>query len=194
MEITKGKHIILKRDKLNYATNICGKWEDYSIDTYQGKAIKEAAERLKTLLKECKPVDDEVASLKSILLKKRKVEISKPTDLWDMPQSYTPVEEKVDNIPSEITNQIVEKSRKETSTKYVVTAGVNKIGRQLYISSYDDAPNDWSISVVPYATTKTRCNELIALANKELKEQAEKKRFRSKQIDIPFEIKEWQVK
>lgn len=75
--------------------------------------------------------------------------------------------------------------------RYVITAGKNKAGRQMYISSYDDAPNEWSISIVPYPTTKTRCYELLATVKRDLKEKESKFAIRKLQKDIPFEIVEW---
>ena len=75
--------------------------------------------------------------------------------------------------------------------KYVITAGKNRADRQIYVSSYDDAPNDWSISVVPYITSKTRCYELLATVKRDLKSQESKSIIRRIQKDIPFEIVEW---
>lgn len=75
--------------------------------------------------------------------------------------------------------------------RYVITAGKNKADRQMYVSSYDDAPNDWTISVVPYVTTKTRCYELLATVKRDLKEKESKSIIRKLQKDIPFEIVEW---
>ena len=66
MIIAKGLEIIPKRDKVTYASNISGKWEDYSIETYQGKVLKDAVERFKVLLKDGKPLDKEVPSLKEM--------------------------------------------------------------------------------------------------------------------------------
>lgn len=75
--------------------------------------------------------------------------------------------------------------------RYVITAGKNKADRQMYISSYDDAPDEWSVSRVPYPTTKTRCYELLAKVKRDLKEKASKSMIRRLQKDIPFEIVEW---
>lgn len=75
--------------------------------------------------------------------------------------------------------------------KYVITAGRNRADRQLYVSSYDDAPTDWSISIVPYITTKTRCYELLAIVKRDLKDAETKSIIKRMQKDIPFEIVEW---
>ena len=75
--------------------------------------------------------------------------------------------------------------------RYVITAGKNKAGRQLYISSYDDAPTDWLVSVVPYITTKTRCYELLVTVRRDLKNAETKSMIKRMQKDIPLEIVEW---
>ena len=74
---------------------------------------------------------------------------------------------------------------------FVITAGKNAADRQLYVSSYDDAPTDWSISVVPYITTKTRCYELLAIVKRDLKTRVAQSPIKRLQKDIPFEIVEW---
>lgn len=75
--------------------------------------------------------------------------------------------------------------------KYVITAGKNRADRQLYVASYDDAPTEWSISAVPYITTKTRCYELLAIVKRDLKVRAKQSLIKSLQKDTPFEIVEW---
>lgn len=75
--------------------------------------------------------------------------------------------------------------------RYVITAEKNKVDRQLYISSYDDAPTDWSISIVPYITTKTRCYELLAIVKRDLKNAETESMIKRMQKDISFEIVEW---
>lgn len=75
--------------------------------------------------------------------------------------------------------------------RYVITAGKNKADRQMYVSSYDDAPNDWTISIVPYVTTKTRCYELLAIVKRDLKAQNSESTIKRMQKDTPFEIVEW---
>ena len=75
--------------------------------------------------------------------------------------------------------------------RYVITAGKNKADRQMFVSSYDDAPDSWTISIVPYPTTKTRCYELLATVKRDLKEKELKSMIRKLQKDIPFEILEW---
>lgn len=75
--------------------------------------------------------------------------------------------------------------------RYVITAGKNVTNRQMYVSSYDDTPNDWSLSIVPYITTKTRCYELLAIVKRDLKAQDSQPVIKRMQKDIPFEIVEW---
>lgn len=75
--------------------------------------------------------------------------------------------------------------------RYVVSAGVNKIGRPLYLSNYKDAPEEWAISVVPTPSTKTECWELMALAKRQLKEQAAKAVIKKSMKNIEFNIIEW---
>lgn len=94
-------------------------------------------------------------------------------DLWDMPVEVARKEEPLvehethrDEQPNENTPAPGSKKR----SKYVIHAGTNKIGRQLYLNGYDDDPEHFDISVVPYVTTKTRCYELIALAKKKFVE------------------------
>lgn len=75
--------------------------------------------------------------------------------------------------------------------RYVITAGKNIADRQMYVSSYDDAPDDWTLSIVPYVTTKTRCYELLAIVKRDLKAQDSEATLKRMQKDIPFEIVEW---
>lgn len=75
--------------------------------------------------------------------------------------------------------------------KYVITAGLNKVSRQRYIISYDDDPQNWSISVVPYPMSKTRCLETIAKVKKDMKEKSESLLFKTKYENMSFEIVEW---
>lgn len=124
------------------------------------------------------------------------------SSLWDTPipqpvvkpkprQVVITQEEKKEEKP------VVEKVIKQTTypnnkrCKYVITAGKNKVGRQLYLCSWDDAPTEWMITVVPYPTTKTRCYELISLAKRQIKEDKDNKIVGKRNKDIPFEIVEW---
>ena len=75
--------------------------------------------------------------------------------------------------------------------RYVITAGKNKSGRQLYVSSFDDEPTYWDISIVPYITSKTRCYELLAQVKRDIKIKSYKSLLKKVQTDIPFEIIEW---
>ena len=115
--------------------------------------------------------------------------------LWDEPPK--PVIKKPEVKPI-IKKDIVEEVKKieakpqPTTTKrhkYIITAGTNRRGRPIYLAGYDDC-EDWLLSAVPYATTKTHCYRLIdsakaAYKNKELQ-------F-GKKVDIPdFQIIEVQ--
>ena len=65
MIVTKGLEIIAKRDKVTYASNISGKWVDYSLETFEGKALKDAFERFKVIQKEGNQVPNaEIVALK----------------------------------------------------------------------------------------------------------------------------------
>lgn len=77
--------------------------------------------------------------------------------------------------------------------KYVITAGINKAGRQMYICSYDDEPNYWCLSAVPYITSKTRCYELIAQIKRDIKNQTNKSMIHTVKTEIPLEIVEWPI-
>lgn len=214
MEIVKGKHIILKRDKLSYDTNVCGKWENYSIDTYQGTVLKEAAERYKVLLKSGFIDDKEFTSLKSKLSQVPTVESSKTIDLWSLPaqEEYVEVPE-AEKTACEIIKQIVEdkptpippvpaelptpKTQPEPvkphkGNKWVVTAGLNRVGRQRYVSIYTDC-DDLDISVVPSPVSKTKALEVLARIKKEYKEKQNKTTatIAKRTEEITFEIAPW---
>lgn len=212
MIITKGLEIIPKRDKVTYASNISGKWEDYSIETYQGKVLKDAVERFKVLLKDGKPLDKEVPSLKEMFNKSGIEPVAvEPLNLWDMP----PVTETVViNEPAEInaielTKVLLEKKKELplqevkiatdafknevtsiiTSEKYLITAGENKIGRQLYVSVYNDC-DDWTISIVPCPMSKQRAVKTVERVKKEYLEKMRNSKTitRRNAPEIDFEI------
>lgn len=214
MEIVKGKHIILKRDKLSYDTNVCGKWENYSIDTYQGTVLKEAAERYKVLLKSGFIDDKEFTSLKSKLNQAPIAESSKTIDLWSLPEQegYVKVTE-AEKIACEIIKQISEDKPTPVSpipaelptpetqpepvkphkgNKWVVTAGVNRTGRQRYVSIYVDC-DDLDISVVPSPVSKTKALKVLARIKKEYKEKQNKMNatIAKRTEEIAFDIAPW---
>ena len=195
MIIAKGIEIIPKRDKVTYATNISGKWENYSIDTYQGKVLKEAAERLKIMLKEGKDVSSEVPSLKQMLNQHAPEIMEEPVDI-DFDNQ--PPEEYVDVPSAEVT--VIKMTQKDlfqdtTSVddgkKYVIVAGENRIGRTLYLSGFDDA-EDQMISVVPYPTSKERCERMISA---QIKKEAEADKatvaVKRSRIKYQYKIVEW---
>ena len=193
MLIAKGLEIIPKRDKITYASNISGKWEDYSIETYQGKVLKDAVERFKILLKEGKPLDKEVPSLKEMFNKSgiKPVEVE-PVDLWNMPVVHEPVviNEAAEINAIELTKVILEKKKElplqqvtvtteaikkevlkvESDKKYLITAGENKYGRPQYINVYTDC-KDWTISVVPCSIAGDKVNKIVERVRKEYKDK-----------------------
>lgn len=75
--------------------------------------------------------------------------------------------------------------------QYVITAGKNRCDRQLYVSSYNDSPDDWSISIVPYITSKTRCYELLAKVKRDIKAREKNSAIKNLKQEITFEIIEW---
>lgn len=87
----------------------------------------------------------------------------------------------IDNNPPESANTNSKKGR------YVIHAMKNKVGKQMYLSSWDDAPEQWCISLIPYATTKSRCYKLIEKAN-ELLNTFSTNAIKSLQEKIEFEI------
>lgn len=240
MVIKKGIEIIPKRDKVTYATNITGKWENYSIETYQGKAVKKAAERLKILIQEnnTTAIDGEVTSLKSILLnsgvEQPEVKIDftqhKVVDLFDVPipskqeietvkttldkieeikksMPCKEVQETLEEIKTTVFEEVAKKAAVPVTTfiedpkpkitlidntgtdegTFVIHAMKNKAGEQMYLSSWDDAPTDWCISLIPYVTSKKHCHELIDKANKMLS-NCSRASIKKLQQDITFEI------
>lgn len=215
MIIAKGLEIIPKRDKVTYASNISGKWEDYSIETYQGKVLKDAVERFKILLKEGKPLEGEVPSLKEMFNKSgiKPVEVE-PVDLWDMPVVHEPVviNEAAEVNAIELTKVLLERKKElplqevviatdafknEVTSliegkKYLITAGTNKSGRQLYVSTYTDC-DAWSISIVPTPMSKERALKTIERVKKELREKnnSSKSLTRKNAPEIEFGLEEY---
>ena len=71
--------------------------------------------------------------------------------------------------------------------KYLILAGTNKYGRQLYLNGYVDDETAWDISTVPIPMTKTKCNKIIKIAQNQLPALREKYPRKYKD-DISFEI------
>lgn len=201
MQLGNGVELIPKRDKVTYATNILGKWEDFSIETYQGKVLKEAAERYKLLLKAGKQaeVEADVPSLKALLLS-GEVAVEEPVvedDFWSVPAQPEVTQEAPEPfVPIVLTEANPTKFVQpdgDDGRRYVIKAKINKAtGRQMYLSGWDDS-DDWNISVVPYVASKAKCEYLIALAKEKIEVAAsEKKQFLRKfPEEINFEIVEW---
>ena len=162
MVIVKGVEIIPKRDKVTYATNILGKWDNFNIETPQGAAVKSTFEIVKQLSKEGKVdlIAIEADKLKEILL--------------------NPIEEVVEEqvtvepvVPKEVYPENTffgkpfEKQKpKSKDAKYVVEMDVNKSGRMMYLGwfDYDDPSHTYlQPSVVPTIGTKEKCEKMIDL-------------------------------
>lgn len=219
MELVKGRHIILKRDKLSYDTNILGKWENYRIDTYQGTVLKEAVERCKILLKEGKSLESEVVSLKQQLTLVHTSQEAVTVDLWSMPLKEEYVEVPSAEIKAVELLKVIEEKKQEEALpevtefidtikdevmepidelldsgdrKYVVHAYINRsTGKQMYLTSFDDT-NKWSISVVPYTFTKGRAEKIIKRANREIEiYRQDSKLNRRYPKELKFEIIEY---
>ncbi len=208
MEVIKGVHIILKRDKLSYDTNVLGKWENYPANVYEGTVLRDAVARFKPLLKAGKPMEDELASLKAMLKKSAVIDKTKEADFWSIPK---PEEKPVEVPPAEKTAidllrehlykfdpvKEIPKDKvdfgEDDGKRYVVTAYVNKkTDKQMYLASWDDS-NDWMISAAPYATTKSRCEFLINKAQVQIDKAREASTIRSRFPDnLKFEIVEVQ--
>lgn len=203
MVLIKGVEIIPKRDKVTIASNILGKWEDYNIESYQGKLLQEAFLKLKLMLKEGKSVEEEVVALKQRLQSAPATD-SKVKDLWSLPVAEEPVPDVVEEKeevaqkahkylePDEeevVVTILPEAILPEGATRYVIHAYINKkTDKQMYLSSWDDS-NDWMISAVPYATSKERCEMLVAKAYKQIEEANAKSLIRSRfPADLKFEI------
>ena len=215
MIVTKGLEIIPKRDKVTYASNITGKWEDYSIETYQGKVLKDAVERFKIMLKEGKSLENEAPSLKEMFNKSdiKPIEVQ-PVDLWDMPVVHEPVviNEAAEINAIELTKVLIEKKKElplqqvriatdafkhEVSSivegkMYLILAGETKTGRQQYINIYNDCDR-WDISVVPCPITANKVSKIYKRVLSEYKDKMLKNTLLAKRgvPDIQFKIEEY---
>lgn len=215
MIVTKGLEIIPKRDKVTYASNITGKWEDYSIETYQGKVLKDAVERFKIMLKEGKSLENEAPSLKEMFNKSgiKPIE-AQPVDLWDMPVVHEPVviNEAAEINAIELTKVLIEKKKElplqqvriatdafkhEVSSivegkMYLILAGETKTGRQQYINIYNDCDR-WDISVVPCPITANKVSKIYKRVLSEYKDKMLKNTLLAKRgiPDIQFKIEEY---
>lgn len=220
MIISKGIEIIPKRDKVTIASNISGRWEDYSIDTYQGKVLKEASERFKSMIKAGQALDAEVSSLKQLLNQQPTVvaQEMKRIDFWESPpEQYVEVpaaevnaiellrvageKKKEETLPqvtefvekvTEALENTVEYLDDSEGPKYVIHAYINKsTGRQMYLAGWDENL-DWMISAVPYACTRSKCEKLIKKAQKQIAEVNAQGRLRSRfPANIQFELVEY---
>lgn len=203
MILAKGVELIPKRDKVTIATNILGKWEDYSIESPQGKILKEAAERYRVMLKEGKEdaVALEVPSLKEKLLNPVKEEA---VDFWTVPNAECATEVKEVEV-------VIETQDDDTCTEVVkveelpdipdtvdlsddtivVVKAYKQRDRQVYLSGWDDS-DDWLLSVVPHAMAKSKAVKMISKATKQIEEANKKATIRSRfPSDLKFEIVPW---
>lgn len=220
MLIAKGVEIIPKRDKVTYATNLSGKWEDYSIDTHEGKVLKDAVDRFKKMLKEGKDLSLELLSLKQQFNQHPVSDKSemKRVNFWDDTTPVTcsqvphiemekveqpklnedkslndPLLEVVESTKEVIPESVADVIDDDTSEgEYIVTAYVNKsTGRQMYLTSLDGTLR-WAISSVPYVMSKDKSEKLIKKAVKEIElYRADSMWCRKYPNDIKFEIVEY---
>ena len=208
MIISKGIEIIPKRDKVTIASNIMGKWEDYSIDTYEGKVLKEAAERFKIMIKARQSLDTEVSSLKQMLTQQPTTvtQEMKRIDFWEnplveyveVPAAEATALEVLEQLEQQTTEPDVAEEPLQDVVEYVddgegpkciIHAYINKsTGRQMYLSGWDNNL-DWMISAVPYACSRAKCEKLIKKAEKQIAAiNAEQKIRRRFPADLSFEI------
>lgn len=76
-----------------------------------------------------------------------------------------------------------------TRKKYLISAGLNKYERPIYLSGYKDC-DDWRISIIPIPMCKTPALKLIKRVEKEL--PAIKQKFpRKYPADMKFELIEF---
>lgn len=163
MLIVKGVEIIPKRDKVTYATNILGKWDNFNIETPQGAAVKATFEIVKQLTKEGKldVIPEEADKLKTFLLN--------PIEETVAPEVVIvkPVVPKVEYPENTFFGVAFEKQKpKSKDAKYVVEMDVNKSGRMMYLGwfDYDDPGHTYlQPSVVPTIGTKEKCAKMIDL-------------------------------
>lgn len=60
---------------------------------------------------------------------------------------------------------------------YVVTAGTNKLGRQLYLCTFRDC-DDWIVSVIPVKMTRARAEYMIDKCKKDMQKKNERSRIK----------------
>ena len=196
MVLVKGVEIIPKRDKVTFATNIFGKWEDYSIDTPQGKALKEAVERYKELIKRGAQVSESsIEALKQQMTVEPQP--SEPVDFWAAPQvEHKKIESSVTKEPELVVESVQEAASLfdnfdteigDDDSLVVIHAYV-KNGRQHYLSGWDDC-SDWMLSVVPFPITRSKGKRLINKAVKQIEEANKTATIRSRfPKDLKFKM------
>lgn len=223
MVVMKGVEIIPKRDKVTYATNVTGKWENYNISSKEGALVKFTFETVKKLIaqKNSTQAEKEVVSLKHHLLSgdlpleepEIKIDYSTPkvvdlfTETFDSPLSLElvkkvqesmpceEVKEQIEEIASEVLEEILEPvDTSDDGNQYVVTAGKNKIDRQLYLFVTEDDPYNWTIGIIPCPLSRPRCYELIEKAKRDLKVKAESSKIKNITVDVPFRVEPWKPK
>lgn len=170
MIVVKGVEIIAKRDKVTYATNVTGKWVDYSIETELGKRVKETFELVKT-----SPTKDDPKLLQKAADNLRVMLTSEfiPVD------AVTPLVNLFDST---------EEQQDVLDDKFVVTAGINsKTGRQLFICTYEDS-DEYSITVVPTVMSKQRAHKMIGYVTENIKERAKKSKLKIEPKIPEFEV------
>lgn len=162
MIIVKGVEIIPKRDKVTYATNILGKWDNFNIETPEGAAVRATFEIVKQLTKEGK-LDDiakEADNLKAILLNPVEEVVEKQVIVEPLVPKVVYPENTFFGVPFE------KQKPKPKDAKYVVEMDVNKSGRMMYLGwfDYDDLGHTYlQPSVVPTIGTKEKCEKMVDL-------------------------------
>lgn len=75
-------------------------------------------------------------------------------------------------------------------TKYLITAGKNRYGREQYVNYYNDT-DEWDISIVPLPLGKTKAIQLLPKIKREYNDRVKnKKSYSNKYPNIEFELKE----
>ena len=67
--------------------------------------------------------------------------------------------------------------------KYLITAGTNRCGRQLYVNYYEE-DSSWSLSVVPMKFGKIRANQIKQFVEKQLEENCPIRYKKNTKLDI----------
>ena len=86
--------------------------------------------------------------------------------------------------------ELWESPQSSSSARYIIQAGVNRYGRQMYLIGYTDRETAWDISAVPMPMPESKCNKIIKLAEKALS-QLPPSKFIKYNDNIQFEMIEY---